>query len=165
MPLIILTVTAIGIFSKTNIFEAFIEGASDGLKTTRDILPALICLMTCIGMFKASGALEMFTYIIKPITDFFGFPSECTPLIFLRPMSGSGALSLFDGILAENGADSLAGKIAAVMMGSTETTFYTIAVYFGAVKIKNTRYAIPAALAGDITGWIVSSVAVRLLLP
>lgn len=163
-PVIIIVVFAVGIATKTDIFDAFIEGASDGLKTTFDILPALICLMTCIGMFKASGAMEMLIQLISPVTSFFGFPDECTPLIFIRPLSGSGALSVYDGIISENGPDSFAGRIASTMMGSTETTFYTVAVYFGAAKIRKTRYAIPAALIGDMVGWIASAIVVRLIM-
>ena len=104
-PAMILAVFTYGIAVKTDIFDAFIEGASEGLKTTFDILPALICLMTCIGMFKASGCMEMLTQLISPVTSFFGFPDECIPLIFIRPLSGSGALSVYDSIIAENGAD------------------------------------------------------------
>lgn len=163
-PVIIIVVFAVGIATKTDIFDAFIDGASDGLKTTFDILPALICLMTCIGMFNASGAMEMLIQFISPVTSFFGFPDECTSLIFIRPLSGSGALSVYDGIISENGPDSFAGRIASTMMGSTETTFYTVAVYFGAAKIKKTRYAIPAALIGDMVGWIASAIAVRVIM-
>lgn len=163
-PVIIIVVFAVGIATKTDIFDAFIEGASDGLKTTFDILPALICLMTCIGMFKASGAMEMLIQLISPVTSFFGFPDECTSLIFIRPLSGNGALSVYDGIISENGPDSFAGRIASTMMGSTETTFYTVAVYFGAAKIRKTRYAIPAALIGDMVGWIASAIVVRLIM-
>lgn len=161
-PAMILAVFTYGIAVKTDIFDAFIEGASEGLKTTFDILPALICLMTCIGMFKASGCMEMLTQLINPVTSFFGFPDECIPLIFIRPLSGSGALSIYDSIIAENGADSFVSRVASTMMGSTETTFYTVAVYFGAAKIKKSRYAVPAALTGDMIGWIASAVAVRL---
>lgn len=161
-PVMILAVFTYGIATKTDIFDAFIEGATEGLKTTFDILPALVCLMTCIGMFKASGCMEILTQLIAPVTSFFGFPDECIPLIFIRPLSGSGALSVYDGIIAENGADSFVGRVASTMMGSTETTFYTVAIYFGAAKIKKSRYAIPAALTGDMIGWIASAVAVRL---
>lgn len=161
-PAMILSVFTYGIAVNTDIFDAFIEGASEGLKTTFDILPALICLMTCIGMFKASGCMEMLTQLISPVTSFFGFPDECIPLIFIRPLSGSGALSVYDGIIAENGADSFVSRVASTMMGSTETTFYTVAVYFGAAKIKKSRYAVPAALTGDMLGWIASVIAVRL---
>lgn len=136
VPLIILAVTVAGIIKKTDIFDAFVEGAAEGLKTTSAILPSLICLMTCIGMFRASGAMELIVQLVSPITSFFGFPDECTPLIFIRPLSGSGALSVYDGIISENSPDSFIGRIASTMMGSTETTFYTVAVYFSAAKVK-----------------------------
>ena len=154
VPLIILAVIVAGIIKKTDIFDAFVEGAAEGLKTTSAILPSLICLMTCIGMFRASGAMELLVQL----------PDECTPLIFIRPLSGSGALSVYDGIISENSPDSFIGRIASTMMGSTETTFYTVAVYFSAAKVKKTRYAIPAALIGDMAGWILSSIAVRLIM-
>lgn len=165
VPIVILGVIAIGIIAHTDIFDAFTEGAAEGIKTTIDILPALIILITCINMFKASGCLDILTNIVRPITSIFGFPDECVPLIFVRPLSGSGALSVFDGIISEYGADSIVGRVASTMMGSSETTFYTVAVYFGAIKIKNSRYAIPAALTGDMIGWIASALAVRLIMP
>lgn len=109
VPLIILAVIVAGIIKKTDIFDAFVEGAAEGLKTTSAILPSLICLMTCIGMFRASGAMELLVQLVSPITSFFGFPDECTPLIFIRPLSGSGALSVYDGIISENSPDSFIG--------------------------------------------------------
>ncbi len=163
IPTAILIIIAISLIKKTDIFEAFIEGAKDGFSTCVDILPSLVCLMTCIGMFKSVGGFDIISSIIQPITEFFGFPKECTPLIFIRPMSGSGALSVYNSIITDYGADSFIGRVASVMMGSTETTFYTVAVYFGAVKIKKSRYAIPAALTGDMIGWIASVIAVRLI--
>lgn len=164
VPAIILIVFTVGIIAKTDIFDTFIKGASDGFKTSLDILPVLICLMTCIGMFKASGGMEFLVHLVNPVTAFFGFPDECIPLIFIRPLSGSGALSVYNNIVAENGPDSFIGRIASIMMGSTETTFYTVAVYFGAAKIKKTGYAIPAALIGDMIGWTASAIAVKLIM-
>ncbi len=163
IPTAILMIIAVSLINKTDIFETFIEGAKGGFTTCIDILPSLICLMTCIGMFKSVGGFDIISGIVQPITEFFGFPKECTPLIFIRPMSGSGALSVYNSITTDYGADSFIGRVASVMMGSTETTFYTVAVYFGAVKIKKSRYAIPAALTGDMTGWIASVIAVRLI--
>ena len=163
IPTIMLLIIIISLINRTDVFEAFVEGAKEGLSASADILPSLICLMTCIGMFKSVGGLELLSGIAEPITDLFGFPKECTPLIFIRPMSGSGALSVYNTLIADYGADSFIGRVASVMMGSTETTFYTVAVYFGAVKIKKSRYAIPAALTGDLIGWIVSVTAVRLI--
>lgn len=164
IPSIILVILFYGLVHKLNIFDSFIEGASQGLKTTADILPALICLMTCIGMFKASGGIDMLSELFSPITEFFGFPKECTSLIFVRPLSGSGALAVYSDIIAQYGPDSFIGRVASTVMGSSETTFYTLAVYFGAVKIKNTRHALPSALAADMTAWIAAGAAVRLLL-
>ncbi len=163
VPIIILTVFVVAIIRKVNIFDEFIAGAEEGLKTSFEILPALILLMTCVGVFKASGGQQIFSKAILPFTDMIGFPEECTPLIFIRPLSGSGALGVFDSIISQYGPDSFPGRIAATMMGSTETTFYTVAVYFGAVKIRKTRYAIPAALVGDLTGFIASAIVVRLM--
>ena len=107
--------------------------------------------------------MELLVQLVSPITSFSAFLSECTPLIFIIS-SGSGALSVYDGIISENSPDSFIGRIASTMMGSTETTFYTVAVYFSAAKVKKTRYAIPAALIGDMAGWILSSIAVRLIM-
>ena len=163
IPTVFLLIIAFGLIKRVDIFDLFIEGAKEGISTSLDILPSLICLMTCIGIFKSVGGFGILSSFVQPVTDFFGFPSECTPLIFIRPMSGSGALSVYNGIIADYGADSFIGKVASVMMGSTETTFYTVAVYFGAVRIKNSRYAIPAALMGDLTGWIISVAAVRMM--
>lgn len=165
VPFIILIIFSVAMLTKTDLFDSFCEGAKQGLKTSFDILPSLICLMTCIGILKSSGCLDFLCSIAKPITAFFGFPSECTPLIFIRPLSGSGALAVYDGLIADYGPDSFIGKVASTIMGSTETTFYTIAVYFGAIRIKKTRYAVPAALSADLTGWIIGAAVVRLLLP
>ena len=163
IPTIVVIIITYGFIKRTDLFSTFIEGAKEGISTSLDILPSLICLMTCIGMFKSVGGFGILSSLIQPLTEFFGFPEECAPLIFIRPMSGSGALSVYNNIVSQYGADSFIGRVASVMMGSTETTFYTVAVYFGAIKIKNSRYAIPAALVGDMTGWIASVIAVRML--
>lgn len=163
IPTAILMIIAFSLIRKTDVFDTFIEGAKDGFTTCIDILPSLVCLMTCIGMFKSVGGFDIISDLVQPITELLGFPKECTPLIFIRPMSGSGALSVYNSIVTDYGPDSFIGRVASVMMGSTETTFYTVAVYFGAIKIKKFRYAIPAALTGDMIGWIASVIAVRLV--
>lgn len=145
---------------RVDVFEAFCEGASDGLKTCADILPALVLLLVCIGMFRASGAVEALTGLLKPFCAAVGFPSEVVPLVLLRPFSGSGAMAVYNEIAASVGADSFAERVAAVLIGSSETTFYTIAVYFSAVKVKKTRYAVPAALTADLTAWVVCGLVV-----
>ncbi len=163
IPLIAALIVLTGLIKKVDVFDEFIEGAKENLQTSVSLLPSLIALVTAIGLFKASGLPEALAQLMSPVTSAVGFPSECVPLALIRPISGSGALAVFDGILRDCHPDSYAGRVASVLMGSTETTFYTIAVYFAAVKAKNTRHALPSALAGDITGFIVSAISVRLL--
>ncbi len=164
IPLITAGVLIYGTVKKVDVFAAFCEGAAEGLKTCVDIVPALVLLMVCIGMIEASGAVEQLTALLKPVCAFFGFPSECMPMVLLRPFSGSGAIAVYNEIAASNGVDSFAEKVASVMLGSSETTFYTVAVYFSAVKVRKTRYAVPAALTADCTAWIICGIAVYLLL-
>ncbi len=164
VPIIVALIFGWGLYKKVNILDAFIEGARENLKTAVGLLPTLTLLMLGVGMFRSSGALDAITRLLSPITDALGFPSECLPLTLLRPVSGSGALAILKNILAENGPDSFAGRVASVLMGSTETTFYTIAVYFAATKVKKSRHALPSALAGDITAFLLSSLAVRIFL-
>lgn len=164
VPLIFAAVCIFALCKKTDLFSEFTLGVTDGLKTVYDVFPSLFALVVAVGMFRACGAADAITELLTPITSFFGFPPECTPLLILRPFSGSGAVAIFENILQENGADSFAGRVASVMLGSSETTFYTIAVYFAATKIKKIRYALAAALVGDFCGWIFSGIAVRLML-
>ena len=161
---LIFGVFAWGLYKRVDVFSAFTEGASENLKTAVSLLPTLAFLMLGVGMIKASGALEALTGLISPLFAKFGFPADCLPLALLRPVSGSGALAILEGILKEQGADSFAGRVGSVLMGSTETTFYTIAVYFGATKVKSSRHAVPSALAGDITAFLLSALTVRLFL-
>ncbi len=152
MPIVILLIISYGLAKKVPVFDCFINGAKDGLKTMYSIAPSLIGLITAVGMFKSSGALDMITDIIRPIMEKIGVPTEIAPLFLLKPISGSGSLALLDRIVKDSGANSLTSKIAAVITGSTETTFYCIAVYYGAVNVKNTGYTIPCALIGDFAG-------------
>lgn len=153
-----------GICTKTDIFGEFVKGAADNLKTCAELLPTLIALITAVGMFRASGAAELITGASAQLFDRIGFPSECLPLALIRPVSGSGALAVYENIISENGPDSFAGKVASVMLGSTETTFYTLAVYYGAAGIKKTRHTLAASLAGDMAGFVFSVLTVNLLL-
>ncbi|MCC8195572.1 MAG: spore maturation protein [Ruminococcus sp.] len=164
VPVFVLGVILYSLHKKTGVFDTFIAGAKENIAVCFDILPSLVALMLAVEMFKASGALSALTNLIEPITSIIGIPSECVPLALMRPVSGSGALSMLDSILSEYGADSFIGRVASVLMGSTETTLYTVAVYFGAVKIKKTRHALPSALVGDFTAFILSALAVRLFL-
>lgn len=164
IPVFIALIMIIGLVGKVDVFGEFTEGAKENLKAAVSVLPALIALMTAIGMFKASGALDFISSVISPLTDFLGFPEECIPLAVIRPISGSGALAVFENILTDVSPDSFAGRVASVIIGSTETTFYTIAVYYGITKVKKTRQALPASLAADFTGFIFSVLTVRIIL-
>lgn len=164
IPSIFAIVCLYALIKRTDLFGEFINGVEEGLHTVKDIFPSLMALVVSVGMFRSCGGVELISKLLQPVTDFFGFPSECTPLLVLRPFSGSGAVAIFEGILTENGADSFAGRVASVMLGSSETTFYTIAVYFAATKVKKMRYALAAALIGDLCGWFLSAIAVRLFL-
>ncbi|MCI5905429.1 MAG: spore maturation protein [Oscillospiraceae bacterium] len=163
IPLFIGLIIIYGCIKKVDIFDEFLSGARENLKTGVDILPSLIAMITAIGMFKASGAMELLAKAMSPVTEFLGFPSECLPLAIMRPVSGSGALAVFETILSEVHPDSFAGRVASVILGSTETTFYTIAVYYGAANIKNTRHTLASALSADFTGFIISVLTVRLI--
>lgn len=163
VPLLILSVSAFALYKKVDVFGAVSDGATDGLKVVMKILPNLVALLTAVYMLRASGALDAAAKLVSPLLDFLGIPPETVSLMLIRPISGSGALGVGSELISQYGVDSLVGMTAAVMLGSTETTFYTIAVYFGAVGISKTRYAIPAALCADLTGFIVASLAVRLL--
>lgn len=160
LPIVISSIVIIAIAKKVPVFDIFLQGAKEGLSSTVSIIPALVGLVTAVTMVKASGTFDIFAAFISPVTDFFGIPSDVIPMALIRPISGSGATALLDNILKENGADSLCGRIASVMSGSTETTFYAITVYYGAVSVKHTRHTIPSALFADIVNAIVSIIIV-----
>ncbi len=162
IPIFIGLIILYGCAKKVKIFEEFTEGARENLAVGIDILPTLIAMITAIGMFRASGAMDIIAELLSPVTDFLGFPGECLPLAVMRPVSGSGALAVFESILEEVHPDSRAGRIASVILGSTETTFYTLAVYYGATKIKNTRHSLASSLTADLTGFIFSVLTVNL---
>lgn len=163
VPLIIVFVMIYALIHGTDVFSGMTAGAKDGLKTIFGILPALITLLPCIYMLRASGALDALCELLRPILLYIGIPAETIPLMLIRPLSGSGALAVGSDIIKNSGADSFVGRCAAVMLGSTETTFYVVAVYFGAAGIKKTRHAIPAALIADIAGFLAAAFFVRLL--
>lgn len=162
MPCAVGFIIIFGIFKKIPLFDTFISGAKDGFFSTFSIAPSLIGLIVAVSMLKASGALDIITSLLVPIGNLIAVPKETIPLMLLRPISGSGSLALVDSIFKSCGPDSFPGRVASVMMGSTETTFYAIAVYFGAVGIKSTRHTIPAALIADFTSFIMSVLMVRL---
>ena len=164
VPLMITGIVSYGMSKRINVYDCFTEGARDGLESMFGIIAPLVGLMVAISMFRASGALELISRLLKPLTDLLGMPSDVLPLALLRPVSGSGSIALVTDILKNHGPDSLEGKIASVMMGSTETTFYTVAVYFGAVGIKQLRHTVKSALLADFTGMLLAVYIARLLL-
>ena len=161
--LILASLALYGALRGVDVFAAMTEGIAEGLRVLLRIFPAVAALLTAVYALRASGALDALTGLLAPIFRLLGIPVETAPLVLLRPISGSGALAVAGDIMARYGPDSLAGRTAAVMLGSTETTFYVIAVYFGAAGVKKTRWAIPAALCADFTGFVLSSLTARLL--
>ena len=162
IPLILAAVAVTGTVKGVDVYEGLSTGALDGLRILVRILPPLVGLMTAVYMLRASGLLDLAARGLAPVLHFLGIPPETIGLLLIRPISGSGALGVGSELIQSYGPDSLIGRTAAVMMGSTETTFYTVAVYFGAAGVRNTRYAIPAALCADLAGVIAASWTTRL---
>lgn len=162
MPCIIGAVSLYGLIKKVPVFEAFTVGAKDGLKTIYAIAPTMIGLIVCVSMLKASGALALLCEWMSPVCEKIGFPSELLPMTLLRPISGGGSTALLNQVLKDNGPDSFIGRCASVIAGSTETTFYAITMYFGAVKIKKIRHTLFAALAADFTAAVMAVLTVSL---
>ena len=165
VPLLLLVSAAAALRKKENAYNLMLQGAADGLKLLANILPALIVLLTAVHMLRASGAMELLSGFLAPVFSFFGIPPETAMLVLVRPISGSAALAVGADLMREYGVDSTVGRTVAVMLGSTETTFYTISVYFGAAGIKKTRYTIPAALFADFVGFFMASLTVRIFFP
>ena len=162
VPGIMLAATIAALRKKENAYDILLSGAGEGLKLLISILPALILLLTAVHMLKASGAMEILSRLLSPLFSCFGIPPETAMLVLIRPISGSAALAVGADLIAQYGVDSLVGRTAAVMLGSTETTFYIISVYFGAAGIQKTRYCIPAALFADFVGFFMASLTVKL---
>ena len=162
VPVLLCFTACYALGKRVDVYTALTRGAEEGLNVLVHILPSLIALLTAVYMFRASGAMEYLGALLAPALERVGIPPEVAPLLFIRPISGSGALAVGSELMATYGPDSYIGRVAAVMLGSSETTFYTIAVYFGAAGIRNTRYAIPAALCADLCGFVAASWAVRL---
>ncbi|MCL2545997.1 MAG: spore maturation protein [Oscillospiraceae bacterium] len=161
VPLILLLVAAHGLSRRVDVYGNLVSGAGDGLKILLNIIPALIALLTAIGMMRASGLLDWLTVAVTPVFSFLGIPPETAPLVLLRPFSGSGALALGADIMQTHGVDSLAGRTAAVMLGSTETTFYTMTVYLGGAGVSKAKFALPVALLSDLVGMTAAAFFVR----
>lgn len=161
VPVILVVIPLVGMLRGVKVYEVFVEGAKEGFEVAIRILPFLVAILVAIGMFRGSGAMDMLTVAVGPVLDVIGFPADLLPLAVVRSLSGSGSLALMTDAVAVHGADSLVGRIAATMYGSTETTFYVLAVYFGAVGIRKTRHAVPAALAADIVAMVTAVIVCR----
>lgn len=162
VPTLLVCVAGWCIYRKVDLFSAMVAGAREGFSVVKNILPSLVVLLTAVSMLRASGALEALAALCAPVFSLLGVPPETAPLVFLRPVTGSGALAVGSELMTRFGPDSYPGRCAAAMLGSTETTFYVIAVYFGAAGIKRTRHAVPAALVADLVGFISAAFFVRL---
>ena len=163
IPLLLLGICALALHQQKNAYGILLEGAGEGLKLMGTLVPSLVLLLTAVTMLRASGAMTLLEEFCTPVFACFGIPPETALLVLIRPISGSAALAIGGELMAQYGVDSEIGRTVAVMLGSTETTFYTISVYFGAVGIHKTRYAVPAALAADLTGFLIASWSVRFL--
>lgn len=164
IPIFIGIVIVLGIVKKVPLFDAFAAGAKEGLRTLYNIAPTLAGLIVAVEMLKASGAMDMLCDFVEPLAEMLGFPKDIVPMVLLRPVSGGGSTALLTNIYKEYGPDSFAGKVASVLAGSTETTFYAVAVYFGSVNIKKVRHTLVAALAADFTAAVMAVLTVRIML-
>lgn len=163
VPILLALCCALALGRKENAYSLLLEGGNQGLKLVFSILPSLVLLLTAVTMLRASGAVELLGNWMAPVLELFGIPKETALLVLIRPISGSAALAVGADLMASYGPDSLVGRTAAVMLGSTETTFYTISVYFSAAGIQKTRYTLPAALFADFIGFLMASMTVRLM--
>ena len=163
VPLLLVTFPLYGLYKRVPVYESFVEGAKEGFNVAVRIIPYLVAILFAIAMFRASGAMEALTRALDPVLSLIGFPAELLPMAIIRSLSGSGSAALVVDMINQYGEDSLFVKMAAVMYGSSETTFYVIAVYFGAVGIKKTRHAVPAGLLADAAAMLIAVWTVRLL--
>ena len=163
IPLIIVTIVSVAAARKVKVYEEFVDGAKEGFNVAVRIIPYLVAMLVAIAMFRASGAMDFLTTALAPITNAVGFPSELFPLAVVRNLSGSGSLGLMTDIVKTYGPDSFIGRLASTMMGSHETTFYVLAVYFGSVGVKRVRHAAIAGIFADIVSVVASVILVRML--
>lgn len=154
IPAMFLVIVGWGMFKRVKVYEVFVEGAKEGFNTAVRIIPYLVAMLFAIGVFRASGAMDVLASILSPVTNLIGMPADALPMAFLRPLSGSGSLGLMTETMKAHGPDSFTGILVSTMYGSSETTFYVLAVYFGAVQIKNARHAVPAGLIADLFGML-----------
>lgn len=162
IPFVIIVFVGFGLIKKVKVYESFTEGAKEGFNTAVRIIPFLVAMLVAIGVFRASGAMDLLTKALSPITEKIGMPGELLPMAIMRPLSGGGAQGLMADLVTTHGAESLIGRMASVMMGSTDTTFYILAVYFGSVAIKKQRHALSVGLLADLAGVIAAVTVTRI---
>ncbi len=163
IPMMITLIIGHGYIKGVKLYDEFVEGAKDGFKTVVRIMPCLIAIFLAIGIFKESGALNFLSKILGPPAKLIGIPNEVIPLVILKPISGSGSLAMVKDIINSYGPDSLAGRVASTMLGSSETIFYTMAIYFGAVGIKKSRYTLICAMMSHLAGVIAAAIICRII--
>lgn len=163
VPLLLFFICALALGKKEDPYSLMLNGAADGLKLLFSLVPTLVMLMTAVTMLRTSGAMDTISGWMAPVLSYFGIPPETAMLVLIRPISGSAALAVGSELMATHGVDSVVGRTAAIMLGSTETTFYTISIYFGSAGIKKTRYTLPAALFADAVGFFMASLTARFL--
>jgi spore maturation protein B len=164
IPVLLAGIPAIALARRVKVYPAFVEGAKQGFETAVRIIPPLVAILVALGMLRASGAMEAATRALAPVTGWLGVPASVIPMVLVRPLSGGAALGVVGDVLRSDGPDSYAGRLVSVMAGSTETTFYVLAVYMGAAGISRYRHALPAALVADLAGFAAAVIAVRLVL-
>ena len=157
VPVLLVVVSCLALAGKQDVYTLMVTGAAEGLVSLKTLIPPLVVLLTAVHMLRASGAMDLLTALLTPLCRRLGVPPETVPLMLIRPISGSAALAIGSELIANHGPDSLIGRTAAVMLGSTETTFYVISVYFGSAGIRKTGHAIPAALIADLTGFLTAA--------
>lgn len=163
IAILILVIVVYGMTKEVKVYECFVEGAKDGISISFKIFPYLLAMLVAISVFRESKALDYFIVLIKPVVKFIGLPPEVVPLVLIKPLSGSGALGVLSDILIKYGADSFIGRLSSIIMGTTETIFYTLTVYFGAVNIKKIRHTLWAAILADLTAIIAAVTLARLM--
>lgn len=162
MPVFACTVIVFGLVKRVPVFEIFLKGAKEGIQILYTIAPTIMALVFAIDLLKSSGAVDTICSFIAPVANYLGFPKEIMPLVLLRPVSGSGSTALLTSLYKESGPDSFAGRVASVIAGSSETTFYSIAMYYGCIKVKKIRHTLIAALAADFTAAVMSVITVKI---
>ncbi|MCX8057601.1 MAG: spore maturation protein [Ignavibacteria bacterium] len=163
IPALIFSFLTFGLIKKVKVYEKFVEGAKEGFNVAVRIIPYLVAMLAAIGIFRYGGAMDLLVYVLSPLTNLIGMPAEALPMALMRPLSGSGSLGIMTEIIKTHGPDSLLGIMVSTYFGSTETTFYVLAVYFGAVNIQKTRYALPVGLMADVAGILGATFIVNML--